>query len=79
MTKNLALFLIVAMLFGLCVCGASPAAQAETTAPVEAAGPAVASDDKMVEEDVFADWNKDAPALNVLIDYVDAVTVKLHL
>ena len=26
------------------------------------------------EEDVFAQWNEDAPALNALIDYVEAVT-----
>ncbi len=27
-----------------------------------------------VEEDIFADWNKDAPALKVLTEYVEAVT-----
>ena len=26
------------------------------------------------EEDIFADWNKDAPALKTLIEYVEAVT-----
>ena len=41
-----------------------PAAEpAETEAP---AAPA--------EEEVFSDWNKDAPALNALIEYVEAVT-----
>ena len=35
-----------------------------------------AADAVYVEEDVFADWNPDAPALNTLIDYVTAVTDK---
>ena len=29
---------------------------------------------EFVEEDIFADWNPDAPALAALIDYVEAVT-----
>ena len=32
------------------------------------------SSDELVAEDIFADWNKDAPALAILIDYVEAVT-----
>ena len=35
-----------------------------------------AADAVYVEEDIFADWNPDAPALNTLIDYVTAVTDK---
>ena len=30
------------------------------------------------EEDIFADWNKDAPALKTLIEFVEAVTDFYH-
>ncbi len=44
---------------------ADPAEEPETEAEEEAAEET---------EDVFADWNKDAPALKTLIEYVEAVT-----
>ena len=34
----------------------------------------ISEDEDYVEEDIFADWNQDAPALNELIDYVEDVT-----
>ncbi len=41
--------------------------------PDETAGGAEA-EESPDEEDVFVDWNKDAPALSTLIEYVEAVT-----
>ena len=39
-----------------------------------AAGPYMAEEAEFEYEDVFAQWNPEAPALNALIDYVEAVT-----
>ena len=60
MKKILALLLALSMILGLCCCAA-------------AEEPATENADEEYE-DVFADWNKDAPALNALIEYVEAVT-----
>ena len=72
MKKLLAFLLAFVMIFSL----ACVPAWAET--PQTPTGP----EDKEVSEetgeevseDVFADWNPDAPALSALVDYVDAVT-----
>ena len=56
---------------------ADTAEDPETEPPAEAAEePETEAEPEAAEEieDVFADWNKDAPALKTLIEYVDAVT-----
>ncbi len=63
--KKLLAFLLTFMMIVSLVCVPVSAESAQTqTAPEE----------EEVLEDVFADWNPDAPALNSLIDYVEAVT-----
>ncbi|MBR4473367.1 MAG: haloacid dehalogenase-like hydrolase [Oscillospiraceae bacterium] len=58
MKKLLTFFLVLAMVLSLSVCGAASASAEETAE----------------EEPVFADWIDTAPALQALIDYVEAVT-----
>ncbi len=82
MKKLLAFLITVSLILSF----ACLPAMAEENAPAEpaevtlndASGPAPEVNDETsdgeVYEDVFADWNQDAPALNVLLDYVDAVT-----
>jgi hypothetical protein len=43
-------------------------------APDAQASDAVAETEAYEEEEIFADWNQDAPALQTLIDYVETVT-----
>ena len=64
MRKTLSLILAMLLLFGVCC----------VTACSEEQITGGEMDEQSVTEDIFADWNKDAPALAVLIDYVEAVT-----
>ena len=64
MKKMMAFLLSLVMLVGL-LC-----APAMAESPL----PQPTQEDEEVFEDIFADWNPDAPALNTLIDYVEAVT-----
>ncbi len=56
----------------------APDAGAEETAPPDEPGEEDAApgeeDVEFVPEDCFTDWNRDAPALNALVEYVEAVT-----
>ena len=74
MKKRIAMIIIIclvaAALFG---CGGS-SAEPEMTATSANGTEVVREDAVQTEEDVFAEWNEDAPALNALIDYVEAVT-----
>lgn len=63
MKKVVSLLLGLVLVLSLCGSGLAFANEAE---PAEEEG--------YVYEDVFADWNADAPALNALIEYVEAVT-----
>ncbi len=49
-------------------------AAATTAAPTTAAAPETTAAPEEEYEEIFAEWNEDAPALNELIDYVEAVT-----
>ena len=60
MKKTMAFLLSLALLLGLCCFSPAFAEDAEENGDEY--------------EEVFADWNPEAPALNVLIDYVEAVT-----
>jgi len=83
MKKMLAFLLALMMICSLACVPVSaedtPSAPAQKEADFEPAQePAYdwtdGSEAEVVEEDIFADWNPDAPALNALIDYVEAVT-----
>ena len=63
MKKTVALLLCLVLLLSLCGSGLAFASGTEQ-----------AEEESYVYEDVFADWNEDAPALNALIEYVEAVT-----
>ena len=60
MKKTMAFLLSLVLLLGLCCFSPAFAEDAEENGDEY--------------EEVFADWNPEAPALNVLIDYVEAVT-----
>ena len=62
MKKYLTLFLVLAILLSICALGGVSASAVES--------PGETSE----EEDIFADWNDGAPALEALIEYVEAVT-----
>ena len=75
MKKLLAYLLSLMMIVSL----AAVPVSAEAAQPVlpeagEGFTPADEAQSDFVEEDIFADWNPDAPALAALIDYVEAVT-----
>ncbi len=57
-----AIMMLMAITLG--VAGMSMPLRAEETEEIE----------EMVEEEVFAEWNEDAPALQALIEYVETVT-----
>ena len=65
MKKYLTLFLVLAILLSICALGGVSASAVES--------PGETSE----EEDIFADWNEDAPALYALVNYVEAVTDEL--
>ena len=81
MKKTLMTLLALMMALMMAITGFAFAEEA----PVEAAGEAAEAvgeaaeaveeeAEEAGEEDTFAEWNPDAPALNALIDYVEAVT-----
>ena len=65
MKKYLTLCLVLAILLSICALGGVSASAVES--------PGETSE----EEDIFADWNEDAPALYALVNYVEAVTDEL--
>ena len=67
MRKLLTLIMAAAMVFSLCCFGAAYAEQEPAETPA-------ADEEKTIYEDVFEHWNQEAPALNTLIEYVEAVT-----
>ena len=67
--KLLAFATVIILLFGLSGCKAKETPQ-QTTEPT--AAPTDAPEE--VYEEVFASWSDEAPALDTLIEYVEAVT-----
>ena len=65
MKKYLTFCLVLAILLSICAFGGVSASAEESLGETS------------VEEDIFADWNEDAPALYALVDYVEAVTDEL--
>ena len=71
--KRFVTFLLVLMMVAGLACVQVSAEDVQPAAdPAEVSAEAAGTE--YVEEDVFADWNPDAPALHTLIDYVTAVT-----
>lgn len=69
-TKITALILVALLALGVFAgCGKQEAPKGSSAVPAGSS-----AEPGFVEEDVFADWNADAPALNYLIDYVESVT-----
>ena len=81
MKKLMALLLVIVLAVGV-FAGVSfernreVAAEAETVhaAPAPAVSSEKAGEEEYVEEEIFAEWNENAPALNALVEYVEAVT-----
>ena len=69
MKKRVTLWLTVALSFVLAGSAMAEDAPEAQTEAVEAA-----QTEAYEEEEIFADWNQDAPALQTLIDYVETVT-----
>ena len=73
--------MVIVLLVGLCY-GVMSFADSQETVIAPAGVQSVVVEDttpsafpeEYVEEEIFADWNENAPALNTLIDYVEAVT-----
>lgn len=79
MKKITAYVMTAVMVLSLTACNApaSSTTAAQTTAAATAAATAAETTAAAGEEefeDVFAEWNPEAPALNVLVDYVETVT-----
>ena len=81
MKKLMALLLVIVLAVGV-FAGVSfernreVAAEAETVpaGPAPAVSSEEAGEEEYVEEEIFAEWNENAPALNALVEYVEAVT-----
>ena len=81
MKKLMALLLVIVLAVGV-FAGVSfernreVAAEAETVhaAQASAVSSEKAGEEEFVEEEIFAEWNENAPALNALVEYVEAVT-----
>ena len=73
--------MVIVLLVGLCY-GVMSFADSQETVIAPAGIQSVVVEDttpsdfpeEYVEEEIFADWNENAPALNTLVDYVEAVT-----